>query len=586
MDAGETRRRTRGRAWEITVDFIETVAFAAVAGAMASLLLAGLALLLAAQAEAGEAHIGDARSGTLVLRSGNGGGDIAASLQATDVRMKITGVVARVRVVERFANHSGGWQEGVCASPLPENAAVGTLAPRVGARTVKGVIPPREAAGQAYAQAGEAGRRAALAEGDRPNLFTTSVANVGPAETVEILVEYQQTLRYEAGGLPLRFPLAVTPRYIPGTPVASDGRTQRHRANAGPLWSAGLARAGWAVDTDAVPDAARTTPPRPALDAMREDVFDTMSIEIELDAGMPVGRLDSPSHAIVAERGGKGRYRIAPAAGAVPADRDCQLDWRPWAGALPCAARRWVQGLRASGGTEMAAALAAALDGLETHGRLWQAIFVTDGAVGNEDQLFATIQERLGASRLFTVGVGSAPNAHFMTHAAAPGGGAFTYIGRADEVAARLDQSIGTVQLRPERAGLSWRLAVALEGEGRDRGIAKLWARHKIDALMDAGRDGASAATVEAGVVEVAPIHGLVSRYTGLVAIDTTPARPGRDPLESTMLPVALPDGMVHDSVFGGLPQTATPGPTHLARAPAALLLTAAWPVRAYRAVR
>ena len=52
-----------------------------------------------------------------------------------------------------------------------------------------------------------------------------------------------------------------------------------------------------------------------------------------------------------------------------------------------------------------------------------------DGAVGNADRLFGLIKERLGDSRLFTVGIGSAPNGHFMTKAAQFGKGTFTYIG-------------------------------------------------------------------------------------------------------------------------------------------------------------
>ena len=36
-----------------------------------------------------------------------------------------------------------------------------------------------------------------------------------------------------------------------------------------------------------------------------------------------------------------------------------------------------------------------------------QVIFITDGSVGNEDELYAMIETRLGNARLFTVGIGS-----------------------------------------------------------------------------------------------------------------------------------------------------------------------------------
>jgi len=98
------------------------------------------------------------------------------------------------------------------------------------------------------------------------------------------------------------------------------------------------------------------------------------------------------------------------------------------------AANRYVGRLHADGGTEMLPALRQALDGQEHPGRLRQVIFLTDGAVGNEAQLFAAIHERLGDSRLFTIGIGSAPNSHFMREAARLGRGTFTYIGSIAEV--------------------------------------------------------------------------------------------------------------------------------------------------------
>ena len=53
-------------------------------------------------------------------------------------------------------------------------------------------------------------------------MFTTSVANIGPFEEIVVAIEYQETLRYDEGSFRVRFPLAITPRYIPGTPVAQN----------------------------------------------------------------------------------------------------------------------------------------------------------------------------------------------------------------------------------------------------------------------------------------------------------------------------------------------------------------------------
>ena len=59
------------------------------------------------------------------------------------------------------------------------------------------------------------GRRAAMLEQERPNIFTSSVANIAPGEEVQIEIEYQQALRYDQGRYSLRFPMVVGPRYFP-----------------------------------------------------------------------------------------------------------------------------------------------------------------------------------------------------------------------------------------------------------------------------------------------------------------------------------------------------------------------------------
>ena len=72
-----------------------------------------------------------------------------------------------------------------------------------------------------------------------------------------------------------------------------------------------------------------------------------------------------------------------------------------------------------------------------------QVVFITDGAIGNEDQLFAAIHDGLGRSRLFTVGIGSAPNAYFMANAARQGRGTFTMeLARYRKVPASLQEAI------------------------------------------------------------------------------------------------------------------------------------------------
>ena len=54
----------------------------------------------------------------------------------------------------------------------------------------------------------------------------------------------------------------------------------------------------------------------------------------------------------------------------------------------------------------------------EEQHRLRQIVFITDGLIGNEDALFTILERDIGQNRLFTVGIGSAPNGHFMRKAA------------------------------------------------------------------------------------------------------------------------------------------------------------------------
>ncbi len=161
---------------------------AAAIGLAVSLALAGLVLLLAGSAQA---------AGGLQFKTS--AGPVAAPLLTTDVEIRVTGHVARATVRQSFRNPHADWYEGIYTFPLPENAAVDQLRMRVGERVVEGEIRERQAAKASYEQAKTEGRRATLVEQERPNIFTTSAANIGPGETIQIEIEYQQTLRYDQG---------------------------------------------------------------------------------------------------------------------------------------------------------------------------------------------------------------------------------------------------------------------------------------------------------------------------------------------------------------------------------------------------
>ena len=130
--------------------------------------------------------------GTLFWKTGQG--QVAAPVLATDVEIRVTGMIARARVHQEFTNPAAEWAEGVYVFPLPDDAAVDHLRMRVGDRIIEGMIRERVAAKAAYTQARQQGQRASLVEQERPNVFTTSVANIPPGAAITIEIEYQQTV--------------------------------------------------------------------------------------------------------------------------------------------------------------------------------------------------------------------------------------------------------------------------------------------------------------------------------------------------------------------------------------------------------
>src|SRR6478672_4736305 len=186
---------------------------------------------------------GEMKSGALLLKSENDR-FLEAPLVGTDVDVRISGPTARARVTQIFHNPTDGWVEAVYVYPLSEGVAVDTLKMVVGERVVIGDIKARKEAREIYEQAKATGQKAALTEQERPNIFTNSVANIGPHETVVVQVEYQEPVRQSGGVFTLRLPLVVAPRYNP-TPLVQ---------------TVDLGGNGFGTVTDPVPDRDRIEP--------------------------------------------------------------------------------------------------------------------------------------------------------------------------------------------------------------------------------------------------------------------------------------------------------------------------------------
>jgi Ca-activated chloride channel homolog len=273
-------------------------------------------------------------------------------------------------------------------------------------------------------------------------------------------------------------------------------------------------------------------------------------------------------------------------------------------------ARRVIDGYAADGGTMMKEPLEMALKATDgSTGRLQQVIFITDGAVSDEAELFEIIKHHINKARLFTVAIGPAPNAYFMRKAAEMGRGTFTFIGKAEEVQQKMgelfdkletpvltnlelafgDATAASVEVWPRKlpdlfvgeplmvvfktksvpssvqligmaGGTPVTMAVSMSTSKNagDRGLHKLWARRKVDSLTDAKNTAtltADAARAEGEILATALMHGIVSDLTSLVAVDVTPVRKG-EALSHLDVPTAMPAGM--------LPRGGTEGPMML----------------------
>jgi len=657
-----------------------------------------LALLLVLQAfpepaRSSETTPGNAQSGSLLWRMEHGYS--TATTLNTDVRIDISGLVARVKVRQEFRNEGSEWVEGVYVFPLPDEAAVDRMRLHIGDRFIEGEIREKEQAKKEYEQAKRAGKKASLVQQQRANLFTTSVANVAPGELVVVEIEYLEDLRYEDSRFSIRFPMTLTPRYISGQPLP-DKRGS-----------------GWSPDTDRVPDASLITPPQ-----VTRSKDHKISLTADVNAGMPLEIIASRYHPVtVAEK--NGHYVVELTDQQTVMDHDFELVWRPIPSAAPRAmafsetvdgkpyhllmvmppdqddapavqmpretifivdtsgsmhgvsmsqakravnlainalkpgdlfnviefdsyttalfpysqmasadnvrsALNFVQGLQADGGTEMRPALRLALDSPPQETHLRQIVFITDGSVGYEDEMFSIIEQKLGSARLFTVGIGSAPNSLFMRKAAEAGRGSFTFVSALHEVREKMDALFKKIEhpqvtdievhwpsgavvdsypatvpdlylgepvsiraqasnsFRPgdvvritgNSVAGGWAADLEIDTSTNSEGVGALWARARIGALTDLERRGGNAEELRAGILETALTHHLVSKYTSLIAVDKTPVRPAGDPLSSEQVPNLLPYGQSAKAIFG-FPATAT-------SAPAMRIMGAAWLLAAF----
>jgi Ca-activated chloride channel family protein len=143
-------------------------------------------------------------------------------LKETSADVNIAGVIAAVKVHQVFENRGGKPIEAVYVFPASTRAAVHAMRMKIGARTVEAKIQRKQEARQQYEQAKAEGRRASLLEQERPNVFTTSVANIMPSDRIEVELNYSEMIVPEDATYEFVYPTVVGPRYAGGANPQTD----------------------------------------------------------------------------------------------------------------------------------------------------------------------------------------------------------------------------------------------------------------------------------------------------------------------------------------------------------------------------
>ncbi len=619
--------------------------------------------------------------GCLLYKSPIAGRYELVPLVHTDVAIDVRGLVASATVTQQYSNSSTAPIEAIYVFPLPHDGAVYDMEIRIGNRVIHSVIREREEAKRVYEAAKAEGKHAALVEEERPNIFTTSVANIMPGDEIDVRLRYVEPLRWEDGRMRLDFPMVVGPRYIPGTAEVGHKGT------------------GWAMDTNAVPDASRITPTvRHPESRSGHDI----SVSVDLDAGFETESIKSISHAINVNRLPDGRQHVELVSGATLPNKDFILEVQQAKSEEPKtalflspsgsgetnfllaafpptvqpaertpvemlymidvsgsmegtsiqqargallqaldrlrsndrfgilafssgyqefssetltatpenldAARRYVKHLEAGGGTEMLPALEHLMKKPEIAGYMRHIILLTDGDLGNEEQIFSAMRSDLGGARLYTVAIGSAPNLFLATKMAQFGRGTFTHIADNNEIQDQMSHLFSSIEspvltdvkltftgvevtdVYPARPpDLFFRQPLLIFGRisqgqvgklhltgraGKELyektisfdtakatfhpGITTLWARQRVEDLMDHWRqaDQIGQTEIRTSIITHAIRYRLVTKFTSLVAVEEVVVNPSGQSNKAAV-PTELPEGMQMDKVFGA-PATGT----------------------------
>ena len=150
---------------------------------------------------------------------------VSLPLRAIDTRFNVTGDCAEVRLQQEFEHDGPNPVNVVYAFPLPSEAAVHECVMTIGDRRIVAKVKPSAEARANYDLAQRSGKRAALVESLRDNLFELHLGNVQPGDAIRIDFSYAQPLTGIGFTRELRIPVSPGIRFAPGRAVGADGGT-------------------------------------------------------------------------------------------------------------------------------------------------------------------------------------------------------------------------------------------------------------------------------------------------------------------------------------------------------------------------
>lgn len=588
-------------------------------------------------------------------------------LKHTSVEAELSGMIARVSVTQQFHNPYDEKIEAIYLFPLHQDSAVDQMEMKIGDRVIKSMIKEREEAKKIYTEAKNNGNVASLLDQERSNIFTQAVANIEPGQQVTITIRYSLTLTWKDGRYEFDVPTVVGPRYIPSSsstqvhdatritpPITPEGYRAGHDLSVTVKIHAGIPIEEIKCDTHEITtnhpegDKSRaiielkegtTLPDRDFALSYRtasENITDTILTHTDergkfftivlqppakvkpeqivprelifvLDtsgsmSGFPIETSKAVMRKAINNLRPDDRFNLITFAGITETMSSKPLDNTP---ENRQQALRFIDTLKGSGSTEMMEAIDTALGGDIDPEKVRIVCFLTDGYVGNDQQIVAAVKKHARTTRVFSFGIGSSVNRYLLSSIANVGRGNAQFVlshGSAEAAATRFYEYIdapvltdisidfsdlaveeiypkqptdlyasqpvvikgrytkagtGMVRLTGRNAAGAYQrnIAITLPDQNPENTIlAPQWARAKADDLMmqdaEAIQSNKRNPLLQKEIVALATTYSLLTPLTSFVAVETQrSSQTGQ--AKTILVPVEMPHGVSYQGIYG-----------------------------------